>query len=170
MTDLDVMGRDLAAERWDAEYRGGRYAGQPPVPFVDRILATLGTSPLRSSTGLYVGCGNGRNFLPLVDAGLRLYGLDLSAESLRQLAARNPAVSERLICADFRTWDSQRRFGYVIAIQVFQHGVAADVAGYFAKAASMLDPGGLLFLRVNSDVHRDPITPTPSSSRTSWAG
>ena len=150
VTHADAIERELAAERWDAEYRDGRYAGQPPVPFVDRILATLGTSPLRSSTGLYVGCGNGRNFLPLVDAGLRLYGLDLSTESLHQLAARNPAVSERLIRADFRTWQSRRRFGYVIAIQVFQHGDAADVAGYFAKVASILDPGGLLFLRVNS--------------------
>ena len=150
MTQVAAMDQNLAAARWDAEYRDGRYAGQPPVPFVDRILATLGTSPLRSSTGLYVGCGNGRNFLPLVDAGLRLYGLDLSTESLHQLAARNPAVSERLIRADFRTWQSRRRFGYVIAIQVFQHGDAADVAGYFAKVASILDPGGLLFLRVNS--------------------
>ena len=144
------MDRELAAARWDAEYRGGRYAEEPPVAFVDRILARLEGSALRSSAGLYVGCGNGRNYLPLADAGLRLYGLDLSAESLRQLAARNPAVSERLIRAEFRTWQSQRRFGYVIAIQVFQHGVCADVAGYFEKVASVLDPGGLFFLRVNS--------------------
>ncbi len=150
MTEFDAMDRDLAAARWDAEYRGGRYTGEPPVALVDRILAVLEGSPLRSSAGLYVGCGNGRNLLPLADAGLRLYGLDLSAESLRQLAARNSAISKRLICADFRTWDSQRRFGYVIAIQVFQHGVAADVAGYFAKVAAMLAPGGLFFLRVNS--------------------
>ena len=150
MTQVAAMDQNLAAARWDVEYRGGRYAEQPPVPFVDRILATLDAETLRSSTGLYVGCGNGRNYLPLVDAGLRLYGLDLSAESLRQLEARNPAVSERRIRADFRTWQSQRRFGYVIAIQVFQHGDAADVAGYFAKVASMPDPGGLLFLRVNS--------------------
>ena len=140
----------LGAVRWDNEYRGGRYAGEPPVPFVDRILATLEGSPLRSSTGLYVGCGNGRNYLPLADAGLRLYGLDLSAEALLQLAARNPALSERLICADFRRWDSRRRFGYVIAIQVFQHGVATDVAECFAKVSSVLAPGGLFFLRVNS--------------------
>ena len=146
----DAMDRELAAARWDAEYRDGRYAEEPPVAFVDRILAVLEGSPLRSSTGLYVGCGNGRNLLTLADAGLRLYGLDLSAESLRQLAARNPALSERLICADFRTWDSQLRFGYVIAIQVFQHGVAADIAGYFEKVTAVLAPGGLLILRVNS--------------------
>ena len=150
MTDSRVMDQELAAARWDVEYRDGRYDGEPPVPFVDHILAALEGRPPRSSAGLYVGCGNGRNFLPLVDAGLRLYGLDLSAESLRQLASRNPAVSERLVQADFRAWNSPRRFGYVIAIQVFQHGVAADVEGYFAKVASVLAAGGLFFLRVNS--------------------
>ena len=67
----------LAALRWDAEYRGGRY------------VAALDDAPsAREGVGLYVGCGNGRNYLPLVDAGLRLIGLDLSPEALRQLAAR----------------------------------------------------------------------------------
>ena len=131
VTHADAMDQDLAAARWDAEYRGGRYAEEPPVAFVDRILSMLEGSALRSSAGLYVGCGNGRNYLPLADAGLRLYGLDLSAESLRQLAARNPALSERLICADFRTWHSPCRFGYVIAIQAFQHGVCRRCRGVF---------------------------------------
>lgn len=66
------------------------------------------------------------------------------------MAGREPALSTRLICADFRTFVSQRRFSYVIAIQVFQHGVAADVAKYFSGIGSLLSPGGLFFLRVNA--------------------
>ncbi len=67
------MTQGLAARRWDAEYRSGRYADDPPLPFVAEILATLDEHPaLRDGVGLYVGCGNGRNYLPLVDAGLRL--------------------------------------------------------------------------------------------------
>ncbi len=147
----------LASARWDAEYRNGRYAEDPPLPFADVVLATLRADSRTQSTGLYVGCGNGRNYLPLVRSGLRLYGLDLSAESLRQLAAREPAASKRLICSDFRTFASRRRFGYMIAIQVFQHGVAADVAKYFQAVRRLLLPGGLFFLRVNAAgtrVHR----------------
>lgn len=144
------MDQSLASARWDTEYHNGRYAEEPPVPFVNRILKALEASSLQSSTGLYIGCGNGRNYLPLVDSGLQLYGLDLSAESLRQLAAREPAISERLIRADFRKYHSQHRFGYMIAIQVFQHGFGADVARYFANVISMLSPGGLFFLRVNA--------------------
>lgn len=147
---MKEMEQSLASARWDAEYRNGRYAEEPPVPFVNRIIKALEASSLQLSTGLYIGCGNGRNYLPLVDSGLRLYGLDLSGESLSQLAAREPAISNWLIRADFRKYHSQRRFGYIIAIQVFQHGFGADVARYFAHVTSMLSPGGLFFLRVNA--------------------
>jgi SAM-dependent methyltransferase len=140
----------LAAVRWDAEYRNGRYADDPPLPFVADILDTLDEHPaLRDGVGLYIGCGNGRNYLPLVDAGLRVLGLDLSLEALRQLAARRPAALP-LVCGDFLTVGVSGGLSYVVAIQVFQHGVAADVATYFANVAALLRPGGLFFLRVNA--------------------
>lgn len=144
------MDQALVSSRWDAEYRNGRYSEEPPVLFVDRIIATLRDRQVEKGAGLYIGCGNGRNYLPLVDSGLQLYGLDTSGESLRQLAARRPALSSRLVCSDFRDFDSPRLFDYLIAIQVFQHGTCADVTKYFAQIKSMLSPGGLFFLRVNS--------------------
>ena len=140
----------LAASRWDAEYRGGRYRGEAPLPFVTDILATLEAHPaVRKDVGLYVGCGNGRNYLPLVDAGLQLCGLDLSLEALRQLARGRPAALP-LMCGDFRAFTAPAALGYLVAIQVFQHGTVDDVATYFANAAASLRPGGLFFLRVNS--------------------
>ena len=142
---MKEMDHSLASSRWDALYRNGRYAGDPPVSFVNRIPSALDASSLLSSTGLYIGCGNGRNYLPLVHSGLRLYGLDLSKESLRQLADLQPVLSEQLICADFRKYSSQRRYGYIIAIQVFQHGFEADAVRYFTNVASTLSPGGLFF-------------------------
>jgi Methyltransferase domain len=145
------MADPLTAERWDAEYRAGRYVGEPPLPFVDTILAVLAARPsARAGAGLYVGCGNGRNFLPLVDAGLTLWGLDVSAEALRQLAARRPDQAARLRHADFLGFEPDGALAYVIAIQVFQHGRQADVHAHFARARALLPPGGLLFLRVNS--------------------
>lgn len=140
----------LTASRWDDEYRGGRYQDEAPLPFVGDILGMLEAEPaLRKGVGLYVGCGNGRNYLPLVNAGLQLYGLDLSLEALRQLAARRtPALP--LICGDFRSSVIHRALEYLVAIQVFQHGTVDDVAIYFANVAACLRPGGLFFLRVNS--------------------
>jgi 2-polyprenyl-3-methyl-5-hydroxy-6-metoxy-1,4-benzoquinol methylase len=40
--------------------------------------------------GLYIGCGNGRNYEPLVRGGLDLTGLDISEVALGQLSARMP--------------------------------------------------------------------------------
>ena len=147
----DAGGTSLAQTRWDAEYRNHRYEDDPPVAFVERILRTLDERPTAASQrGVYVGCGNGRNFLPLVDAGLNLDGLDVSPTALTQLATRRPDVAARLIGTDFRDWRPTRAYGYLVAIQVFQHGTAADAARWFRGAASLLAPGGLLFVRVNS--------------------
>ena len=141
----------LTAARWDAEYREGRYLQEPPISFIEQILALLLDHRIMlSGIGLYIGCGNGRNYLPLVEAGARPYGMDLSFEALYLLRARRPAMSPPLICADLRRFHSARRFDYLIALQVFQHGTVADVATYFANVRDLLRPGGLFFLRVNS--------------------
>jgi SAM-dependent methyltransferase len=141
----------LAGERWDAEYRRGRYVDEPPLPFVTTILETLASRRRPpDAPGLYVGCGNGRNWVPLVDAGLDLYGLDVSTEALRQLAERRPGLASRLLHGDFLDFRPPVAFGYLIAIQVFQHGRQADAAAYFERAGALLAPGGLLFVRVNS--------------------
>lgn len=141
----------LTARRWDTEYRRGRYLDEPPLPFVAEMLTVLRErAAVGEGIGLYVGCGNGRNYLPLVEAGLHLYGLDLSWEALSQLRARRPGQPLPLICGDFRTFPGARPFDYLIALQVFQHGGAGAVATYFANAGKLLKRGGLLFVRVNS--------------------
>ena len=145
------MAEALTAARWDDEYRRGRYVAEPPVAFVGTILDELAARPaLSAREGLYVGCGNGRNFLPLVDAGLALRGLDLSAEALRQLVARRPDLAARLHHADFLGFTPPAPIAYVVAIQVLQHGRRADAQRAFARVAELLAPGGLFFLRVNS--------------------
>jgi hypothetical protein len=143
---------DLRSVRWDDEYRGGRYADEEPLPFVRTIVSTLDDHPdVRQHVGLYVGCGNGRNYLPLVDAGLDVEGIDISPEAVRQLEARRPALASRLSCVDFLDLRAGvGRRSYVIAIQVFQHGDERTVSAYFDRVHGLLGPGGLFFLRVNS--------------------
>jgi SAM-dependent methyltransferase len=150
--EIGHMDGALTAARWDEEYRNQRYANEAPLPFVQTIIAVLEADRRAwNGRGLYVGCGNGRNYVPLVDAGLKLSGLDISAEALKRLTERRPTLRQRLICGDFRDFSTaNQQFDYLIAIQVFQHGDEADVAAYFERAAKLLGPGGLFFLRVNS--------------------
>lgn len=128
-----------------------RYDSEGPVPFVQSILAILEAHPtVVQDVGLYVGCGNGRNYLPLVNAGLDLWGLDVSSEAVARLGERLPRPDLRVLCGDFRSFHPVTPFGYLIAIQVFQHGAEADTIAYFDNVAMLLKPGGLFFLRVNS--------------------
>jgi 2-polyprenyl-3-methyl-5-hydroxy-6-metoxy-1,4-benzoquinol methylase len=151
--EVPPMSDALVQQRWDDEYRRGRYLQEPPLPFIETIVATLGEEPqLMNGPGLYVGCGSGRNYLPLVNSGANLYGIDISPEAIRQLTEQNPAVAYRLICGDFRSFGfgDGRKFHYCVAIQVFQHGREADAALYFRRVAELIHRGGLFFLRVNS--------------------
>lgn len=141
----------LDTERWNAEYRAGRYRDEPSLPFVTDILSTLAAYPdLQRGVGLYIGCGNGRNYIPLVDAGLDLYGLDVADEALRQVAGRRPAQARKLICGSFRDFRSDEPLAYIIALQVLQHGTEDDVTASFAQLRNILAPDGLFFLRVNA--------------------
>jgi hypothetical protein len=137
-----------AASAWDAEYTHGRYRDEPPVDFVDDILATATGERLRS--GVYIGCGNGRNLLPMLDAGLDLTGLDVSTEAISQLRRRRPERADKLIVGDLAALPAPARYELVIGIQVFQHGTRRQAHQHLLAAADRVVAGGLLCVRVNA--------------------
>lgn len=137
-----------AATAWDAEYQAGRYAGEPPVRFTQDILAAARAAGI--TAGLYIGCGNGRNYLPLTAAGLDLTGVDISAAALTQLTARAPQRRHQLILGDLTTLPAGARYPLVIGIQVFQHGDRASAHAHIRAAQKRVTPGGLFCLRVNA--------------------
>jgi hypothetical protein len=141
---------DGAAEAWDVEYAAGRYRDEPPLPFVADVLSAVREHDLLGAEGLYVGCGNGRNYLPLVQAGLDLVGLDLSAAALAQLAERAPERREQLIHGELSALPAGATYAVVLGIQVFQHGDRASAHDRIRAAQARLAPGGIFCLRVNA--------------------
>ena len=139
---------DPAAAAWDAEYLAGRYSDDPPVPFTRDILAAARQAGL--TRGLYIGCGNGRNYLPLVTGGLDLTGLDISAAAIDQLTAHAPDRADRLVHGDLGSLPDAATYPLVIGIQVFQHGDRAETHAHIRAAQQRLTPGGLFCLRVNA--------------------
>jgi hypothetical protein len=139
---------DAAAAAWDAEYGAGRYRGEPPVAFAEDILAAARVSGL--TRGLYVGCGNGRNYLPLVAGGLDLTGLDISATAIAQLAVRAPGRRPDLVHGDLTALPPAATYPLVIGIQVFQHGDRSRVHAHIGAAQARVASGGLFCLRVNA--------------------
>ena len=135
---------------WDAEYRAGRYAEEAPVGFVQDILRCASAVELPTGRGLYIGCGNGRNYLPLVAGGLDLVGLDVSQVALEQLAGRAPERAGDLVHGDVESLPRGAEFSLVIGIQVFQHGREEEAHAHIAAALRRLVPGGLFCVRVNA--------------------
>jgi 2-polyprenyl-3-methyl-5-hydroxy-6-metoxy-1,4-benzoquinol methylase len=136
------------AAAWDAEYCAGRYRDDPPVGFTRDIpTAARQAGVVR---GLYVGCGNGRNYLPLVAGGLDLTGLDISAAAIAQLTSHAPGRRDGLICGDLTALPPGMAWPLVIGIQVFQHGDRAAAHAHIRAAQQRATPGGLFCLRVNA--------------------
>lgn len=139
-----------AAESWDHEYaQGVRYQGDPPVRFVEDIV--LAAKESGATRGVYVGCGNGRNYVPLVEAGLDLVGLDISQIAIDQLAGRLPAARrDRLVVGDLSALPAGETWPLVVAIQVLQHGTRDEVHAFLTGILARVAPGGLLAVRVNA--------------------
>jgi SAM-dependent methyltransferase len=137
-----------AAAAWDAEYAAGRYASEPPVAFTRDILAAARRAGL--TRGLYIGCGNGRNYLPLVAGGLDLTGLDVSAVAIAQLGDRAPDRRGRLLHGDLGALPPMAVYELVVGIQVFQHGDRGAAHAHIRAAQQRVADGGLFCLRVNA--------------------
>ncbi|HZU12408.1 MAG TPA: class I SAM-dependent methyltransferase [Chloroflexota bacterium] len=137
-----------SARAWDREYEAGRYDAEPPEPFLDDILAAARQAGITS--GLYIGCGNGRNYVPLVRAGLNVVGLDISPIALAQLAERVPERRDSLICGDLGALPRDACYDLVLGIQVFQHGDRATAHAHIRSAVDRVAPDGLFAIRVNA--------------------
>lgn len=135
---------------WEAEYRAGRYASDPPDPMVAAILREAGARGLLGGPALEIGCGNGRNYRALVAGGLDVVGLDISPTALDQLAARSPERRGRLVLGDLSALPASVRYPVVIGLQVFQHGDRRSSHAHVRRAQRRLGAGGLFALRVNA--------------------
>jgi SAM-dependent methyltransferase len=142
------MNDDLTAINWDSAYKKGKYAQEAPIALVHEIIDTVSDLGLVDKRGYYPGCGNGRNYVPLLDAGLLIDGDDISSIAINQLKALRPKAP--VTVGDFLTHETNFLYDYLISIQLFQHGTSDIVKKLFKKAHELLAPQGLFILRVNS--------------------
>jgi 2-polyprenyl-6-hydroxyphenyl methylase/3-demethylubiquinone-9 3-methyltransferase len=118
----------------------------------DRVAAHFGHDPKRldSLAGLRVldiGCGGGILSEPLARLGAAVLGADPSDKNIA-VAQRHAARSELTI--DYRATSAEalaeagENFDVVLAMEVVEH--VTDVGVFVAVAASMVRPGGLMFV------------------------
>jgi SAM-dependent methyltransferase len=137
-----------AARFWDAEFDKGRWADAEPIGFTAEIVAAATAAGL--TEGLYVGCGNGRNYRPLVEGGLDLIGLDVSPVAIRQLAERMPDRRGKLVTGDVSALPGGTTYPLVVAIQVLHHGDRAQARRLLADTAARVAAGGMLAIGIET--------------------
>ena len=133
---------------WDAEFSKGRYVESAPIGFVDEIVAAAFAAGI--DHGLYVGCGNGRNYRPLVAAGLDRIGLDVSPVAIQQLTARMPERASRLVTGDLSALPAGETYPLVVAIQVLHHGDREQSHRLLADTVARVGPGGMLAIGIET--------------------
>lgn len=123
---------------------------------------------------LEIGCGTGRVTLPLLRAGFRMTGVDISELSLQKAAAKIAAAEvdnlATLVHGDMRTFDlPQKDFALtIIPINTFMHNLSTpDQRATLNAIAAHLQPGGVLVVDL---YHPHPPALLEADGRVEFAG
>jgi cyclopropane fatty-acyl-phospholipid synthase-like methyltransferase len=151
---------ESAAASWEAVYVSDRAPwdiGRPQAALVQ--LADAGEI---GSPALDSGCGTGEHALMLAEHGLTAMGIDVAPTAIR--VARRKAL-ERGLDVAFEVGDVlaldrlDRTFATVVDSGVFHVFGDADRARYVTSLATVLDPGGVLYLMCFSELTAGDIGP-----------
>jgi SAM-dependent methyltransferase len=105
---------------------------------------------VRDGNALEFAIGTGRIALPLSDRGVRVTGIELSAQMAGVLAKKPGADAIDVIVGDMATTSVPGRFGlvYLVANTIMNVTTQDEQVSVFENAAAHLRPGGVFVLEV----------------------
>ena len=133
-------------EAYDERYRtihamGERWSGTAPTPIVLKTLRALELPP--EARVLELGCGEGRDALPVLAAGYELLATDCSREAIAYCRRLAGARADRFQRLDFLRDSLPERFAAIYAVAVVHMLVEdADRRGFYRFVYEHLQPGG----------------------------
>ena len=134
-------GHGGAASPWDARFAENAWPTAPDAALVGHV------ETLTPGTALDLGCGPGRNAVPLAVRGWRVTGVDASSVGLAQAAerARDAGVEIETVHAELSDYlATPRSFDLVVLANI--HVPSADRPALLAAVARAVAPGGHLFV------------------------
>lgn len=122
----------------------------PPSQFVVDWSAALVTTVPARRRALDLAMGRGRHAIALVEAGYRVFGVDLRLEAVRDAVAR--AAARRLVvrgwCADLTTYPlPHERFELVVVSRYLQRNL-------FPALRNAVAPGGAVLYETFTEAQR----------------
>jgi SAM-dependent methyltransferase len=153
-----------AGQPWDASYRDG----PPPwdIGAPQPAVVRLASAGVFSGAVLDVGCGTGDNALHIAAAGLDVLGVDVAetAVSIARESATARGIHAEFIVADALRLDRLGRvFDTVLDCALFHAFDSDERRDYVVNLASVLKPGGYLYVLCFSDTDPETAGPHPVS-------
>ncbi len=152
-----------ATAAWDALHQQARHQLMYPSEHVVRFLSAV--KKPHGKHAIDIGCGNGRHSVLMLDYGLHVEGVDVSATAVAAAAARDfdsessvglpLAVSE----ASMTGLPFDERFDVAVSYGVFYYGLLADHAQAVMEMHRVLRPGGQGFVCVRTPTDWRATTP-----------
>jgi len=102
-------------------------------------------------TVLDLGCGMGRNFFSLLEAGFDAYGIDNAGNGVNHILSQKTQynISDKVILGKFQDLPyGDGFFDALISIQTLNHGYEADIMQGIKEIERVLHPGGYFFITV----------------------
>jgi ubiquinone/menaquinone biosynthesis C-methylase UbiE len=137
---------------WNKKFAKGWGEERPPearlLEFMEKYKEEIGPDILD------IGSGDGRHLIPLAKAGYNLTGFELTEEGINKTKEKldKEKIKAELVKGNFHNLPFQDNvYDTVISLQAMQHNNWPGAEAAFAEAVRVLRPGGLFFLRVNSD-------------------
>lgn len=135
---------------WENVYASHGTAGlwsDTPIPCIEEAVRTI--VGRKATSVLDVGCGDGRNLVSLVDAGLTCVGVDVSPSALKSAISR--LRGRAILVLDDAVDLSSFPNGSIDAITCFDFfGQVATPERMLESFRRVLGPAGLLYLNVYS--------------------
>jgi len=114
-------------------------------------------------TVLDLGCGVGRNLIPLVKQEFSVSGIDYAPEAIKQTSEilKKENLKAQLIEGDIYKILPYKNdfFDAVISVQVIQHAYEKDILKALKEIYRVLKPGGLIFITVCGRISKGKVRP-----------
>ena len=138
-------------ERYETVHESGEaWFSDAPTPILGEVLARYGIG--RDAPMLELGCGEGRDALPLLRAGYDLLATDISPEAVAWCRKLAPEHAERFRVLDCLGGELPGRFDFIYAVAVL-HMLTEDEdrARFFAFLREHLTEQGLALVCTMGD-------------------
>ncbi len=148
---------------WNAIYSRPKnqyeyYDLEAPYEDLPKVINFFSLHKVKSVLDL--GCGIGRNLIPMAKMGFVMSGIDDAPAGIKKTAA---ALKKNNVHADLKTGRfqsipfSDKNFDSIISIQTINHGYKRDIQAGFREVARVLKPKGYFFLTVPGRIAKGKI-------------